>query len=107
MFIALGPRLLESAYEECLCLELRHAEIAHARQVSLPIVYKGMRLDCGYRLDIVVEGSLILEIKSVEHLLPIHDAQILTYLRLRGMKVGLLLNFNTTLMKNGIRRFVL
>ena len=104
---ALGPGLLESAYEECLCLELRHAEIAHARQVSLPIVYKGMRLDCGYRLDIVVEGSLILEIKSVEHLLPIHDAQILTYLRLSGMKVGLLLNFNTTLMKNSIRRFVL
>ena len=104
---ALGPGLLESAYEECLCLELRQAEIAHARQVPLPIVYKGVRLDCGYRLDVVVKDALILEIKAVEQLLPIHDAQILTYLRLSGRRVGLIINFNTALPKNGVRRFVL
>jgi GxxExxY protein len=104
---ALGPGLLESAYEECLCLELRQAEIGHARQVPLPIIYKGVRLDCGYRLDIVVGEALILEIKAVEQLLPIHDAQILTYLRLSGHRAGLLLNFNTALLKNGVRRFVL
>jgi GxxExxY protein len=104
---ALGPGLLESAYEECLCLELRLAEIGHARQVPLPIIYKGVRLDCGYRLDIVVGEALILEIKAVEQLLPIHDAQILTYLRLSGHRVGLLVNFNTALLKNGVRRFVL
>jgi GxxExxY protein len=104
---ALGPGLLESAYEECLCLELRQAEFGHARQVPLPIVYKGVRLDCGYRLDIVVGEALILEIKAVEQLLPIHDAQILTYLRLSGHRVGLLINFNTALLKNGVRRFVL
>jgi len=104
---ALGPGLLESAYEECLCLELRQAEIAHARQVPLPIVYKGIRLDCGYRLDIVIGEALIVEIKAVEQLLPIHDAQILTYLRLSRHKVGLIINFNTALLKNGVRRFVL
>ena len=104
---ALGPGLLESAYEECLCLELRQAEIGHARQVPLPIIYKGVRLDCGYRLDIVVGEALILEIKAVEQLLPIHDAQILTYLRLSGHRVGLLVNFNTALLKNGVRRSVL
>ena len=104
---ALGPGLLESAYEECLCLELRQAEIAHARQVPLPIVYKGIRLDCGYRLDVVVKDALILEIKAVEQLLPIHDAQILTYLRLSGRRVGLIINFNTALLKNGVRCFVL
>ena len=104
---ALGPGLLEPAYEECLCLELRQAEIAHARQVPLPIVYKGTRLDCGYRLDVVVDNALILEIKAVEQLLPIHEAQILTYLRLSRHKVGLIINFNTALLKNGVRRFVL
>jgi GxxExxY protein len=86
---------------------LRQAEIAHARQVPLPIFYKGIRLDCGYRLDVVVNDALILEIKAVEQLLPIHDAQILTYLRLSRHKVGLIINFNTALLKNGIRRFVL
>jgi GxxExxY protein len=104
---ALGPGLLESAYEECLCLELRQAEIAHARQVPLPIVYKGTRLDCGYRLDVVVDNALILEINAVEQLLPIHEAQILTYLRLSRHKVGLIINFNTALLKNGVRWFVL
>jgi GxxExxY protein len=90
-----------------LCLELRQAEIAHARQVALPIIYKGVRLDCGYRLDVVVKDALILEIKAIEQLLPIHDAQILTYLRLSGRRVGLIINFNTALLKNGVRRFVL
>ena len=103
----LGPGLLESAYEECLCAELEDAGFTHARQVPLPIVYKGRRLDCGYRLDVVVERALILEIKSVEQLLPIHDAQILTYLRLSRHRVGLLINFNAALLKNGIKRFVL
>jgi GxxExxY protein len=103
---ALGPGLLESAYEECLCLELEQAGVIYARQVPLPIVYKGRRLDCGYRLDVIVERALILEIKSIEQLLPIHDAQILTYLRLSRHKVGLLINFNTFLLKHGIRRFV-
>jgi len=103
----LGPGLLESAYEECLCVELEQAAIVDARQVPLPLVYKGRRLDCGYRLDIVVHNTLVLEIKSVERLLPIHDAQLLTYLRLNRRGVGLLINFNSTLLKNGIRRFVL
>ncbi len=102
----LGPGLLESAYEECLCCELQQNGIAFARQVPLPIVYKGIRLDCGYRLDVVVRNEVILEIKSVDQLLPIHDAQLLTYLRLSGSKVGLLMNFNTVILKDGIRRLV-
>jgi GxxExxY protein len=104
---ALGPGLLESAYEECLCFELREAGILFDRQLPLPIVYKGIRLDCGYRLDVVLERDLIVEIKSVERLLPIHEAQMLTYLRLSGIKTGLLVNFNSVLLKDGIRRFVL
>lgn len=103
----LGPGLLESAYEECLCLELREAGIAHHRQVPLPVVYKGIRLDCGYRMDIVAENELVIEVKSVEQLLPIHDAQMLTYLRLSGIRAGLLMNFNNVVLKNGLRRFVL
>jgi len=102
----LGPGLLESAYQECLCYELEQSEIVFGRQVPLAIVYKGTRLDCGYRLDIVVQRQLIIEIKSVDRLLPIHDAQLLTYLRLSGYKIGLLMNFNTVLLKEGIRRFV-
>jgi GxxExxY protein len=102
----LGPGLLESAYEECLCFELKQNGIASGRQVPLPIVYKGMRLDCGYRMDIVVQGELIVEIKAVDQLLPIHDAQLLTYLRLSGHRVGLLMNFNTVVLKDGIRRLV-
>ena len=102
----LGPGLLESAYEECLCYELEQSGIVFGRQVPLAIVYKGTRLDCGYRLDIVVQRQLIIEIKSVDRLLPIHDAQLLTYLRLSGYKIGLLMNFNTFLLKEGIRRFV-
>jgi len=102
----LGPGLLESAYQECLCYELEQSGIVFGRQVPLAIVYKGTRLDCGYRLDIVVQRQLIIEIKSVDRLLPIHDAQLLTYLRLSGYKIGLLMNFNTVLLKEGIRRFV-
>ena len=104
---ALGPGLLESAYEECLCLELALAGLGVARQVPLPIVYRSIRLDCGYRLDVVVEDKLILEIKSVERLLPIHDAQVLTYLRLSGRKTALLMNFNSVTLRDGLRRFVL
>jgi GxxExxY protein len=103
----LGPGLLESAYEECLCFELKEAGIGYSRQMPLAIVYKGARLDCGYRLDIVVQRELIIEIKAVEHLLRIHDAQMLTYLRLSEHKVGLLMNFNTLVLKDGVRRFVL
>ena len=103
----LGPGLLESAYEECLCFELKQSDIAYQRQAPLAVVYKTVRLDCGYRMDVVVEGQLILEIKSVEHLLPIHEAQMLTYLRLSGLKVGLLMNFNSVVLKDGLRRFVL
>ena len=103
----LGPGLLESAYEECLSFELKHAGIPYARQVPLPVVYKDVRLDCGYRLDIVVRRELIIEIKAVEQLLPIHEAQILTYLRLSGIRLGLLMNFNTVVLKDGIRRFIL
>lgn len=103
----LGPGLLESAYEECLCFELRDNNVAYSRQVPLPILYKGIRLECGYRMDIVVENELIVEVKAVDHLMPIHDAQVLTYLRLSGHKVGLLINFNSILLKNGLKRVVL
>ena len=103
----LGPGLLESAYEECLCFELSQAGLAHSRQVALPIVYKDIRLDCGYRIDVVVADELIIEVKSIERLMPIHDAQILTYLRLIGLRVGLLMNFNSFALKDGLRRFVL
>jgi len=104
---ALGPGLLESAYEKCLCWELEQSGIAYACQVPLPVVYKGVQLDCGYRLDIVVENELVAELKSVEKLVPIHEAQMMTYLRLSGLKVGLILNFNTLMLKDGIKRFVL
>jgi GxxExxY protein len=103
----LGPGLLESVYEECLCFELQHAGMAYGRQVPLSLVYKKVRLECGYRMDIVVEHQLIVEIKAVERLLPIHEAQMLTYLRLGGHQVALLMNFNTVALKDGLRRFVL
>ncbi len=102
----LGPGLLESAYEKCLCFELGQAGLSFERQVSLPIVYKQVRLDCGYRLDIVVENELVVELKAAERLLPIHEAQMLTYLRLSGHKVGLLMNFNSAVLKDGLKRFV-
>jgi GxxExxY protein len=103
----LGPGRLESAYEDCLALEMRQAGIIFQRQAPLPVTYKGMMLDCTYRLDFVVESYLIAEIKAVERLLPVHEAQLLTYLKLSGMKVGLLLNFKVPLLRDGIRRMVL
>jgi GxxExxY protein len=91
----LGPGLLESAYEECLCYELCQDGLAVRRQVPLPVVYKAVRLDCGYRIDIVAEEAVIVELKTVERLIPVHEAQLLTYLRLSGLRTGLLLNFNS------------
>ena len=104
---ALGPGLLESTYEMCLCRELALRQISFERQKPIPVVYKGIKLDCGYRADVVVDGRLLVEIKSVEALLAIHDAQLLSYLKLGGWKVGLLINFNVQLLKSGIRRRVL
>ena len=103
----LGPGLLESSYEQCLCFELKSSGIDHRRQVPLPVVYKDVRLDCGYRMDIVVEHTLVVEIKAIERVTPVHEAQMLTYLRLSGLQVGLLLNFNSVTLRQGLRRFVL
>jgi GxxExxY protein len=103
----LGPGLLESAYEDCLCYELNENGMDFKRQVPLPVVYKSVRLDCGYRMDIVVANRLILELKAAERLLPIHEAQVLTYMRLSGIPTGLLLNFNTPVLRDGIRRLML
>jgi len=103
----LGAGLLESAYEECLCYELECRNLKFARQVALPIHYKAITLDCAYRMDIVVEDRLILELKAVDKLLPIHDAQLLTYLRLSGIKTGLLMNFNVPALKDGLKRMML
>ena len=107
MHRALGPGLLESAYEECLCYELSVAGINFARQVELGLNYKSVKLDCGYRLDLVVEECLIIELKTVEKLLPIHAAQLLTYMKLSGYNLGLLMNFNTPVLKDGIKRMKL
>lgn len=103
----LGPGLLESAYEACLCHELGLAGVQWERQVPLPLQYKGIKIDQGYRMDVVVEGRLILEIKTVDKLQPIHEAQLLTYLRLSGRRVGLLLNFHQAVLRDGIKRMVL
>jgi GxxExxY protein len=103
----LGPGLLESAYEECLCYELRSRGIAFDRQLELPVKYKGLQLDCGYRIDVLVEKKIVLELKSVDSLLAIHDAQLMTYLKLSGCKLGMLMNFNVVLMKDGMKRLVL
>ncbi len=103
----LGPGLLESAYEECLSFELNQSGIRYLRQVPLPVVYKDVRLECGYRMDMVVENELILEIKAVERITAVHEAQMLTYLRLSKCHVGLLMNFNSMTLKDGLRRFVL
>ena len=104
---ALGPGLLESAYEECMCYELSQRGVPFQRQVSLPVGYKGVQLTCGYRLDLLVDGTLIIEIKSVEQIEPVHEAQLLTYLRLSNCQIGLLLNFNVPVLKQGITRRVL
>jgi len=103
----LGPGLLESAYLECLSQELVLRGIPFERQKPLPLEYKGVRLECGYRLDLLVAGCVVVEIKSLEALAPVHDAQVLTYLRLGGWRVGLLINFNVAVLKNGIHRRVL
>jgi len=103
----LDPGLLESAYEECLCHELHWRGIDFKRQVPLPLLYKGLKLDCGYKLDLIVQDEIILELKAVEKLLPIYEAQLLTYLRLTGKRVGLLINFNVPLLTQGIIRRVL
>jgi len=100
----LGPGLLESAHEDCFCYELSLRGLRFQRQVPLPLVYKGLQLDQGYRLDVVVEGKLIVEIKAVERLLPIHEAQAITYLKLTGLNTALLINFNAAVLKHGIRR---
>ena len=102
----LGPGLLESAYEECICYELSIGGLSLERQKPLAVQYKGINLDCGYRLDVVVEDAIILELKSCEKIEPIHKAQLLTYLKLSGFKLGLLLNFNVTLIREGIVRIV-
>jgi GxxExxY protein len=102
-----GPGMLESAYELCLCHEFDRNELPYARQVGLPFDYDGVRLECGYRAAIIVRDEVLLEIKSVEHILPLHESQLQTYLWLSHCKVGLLLNFNTVSLKDGIRRRVL
>ena len=103
---ALGPGLLESAYEQCLCHELNNHGIRFTRQLQLPVVYDGVKIDAGYRIDILVEDSVIVEIKSSDSLLPIHEAQLLTYLKLSGKRLGLLINFNVRSLKHGIKRMV-
>jgi len=103
----LGPGLLESAYQRCTCHELTLRQVPFRREVILPVMYKGLELDCGYRLDLLVMDSVVVEIKSVVGLDPIHEAQLLTYLKLAGWKVGLLINFNVPVLKNGIKRRVL
>jgi GxxExxY protein len=103
----LGPGLLESAYEECLCHELRLRGVAFERQRLLPVAYKGVKFDCGYRLDLLVANAVVVEIKAIESIEPIHEAQLLTYLKLGGWKLGLLINFNVPVLKDGIRRRVL
>lgn len=102
----LGPGLLESAYQTCLIYELRESGLSIETEKPLPVQYKGVSLDCGYRLDIVAEKNVILELKAVEALLPIHEAQLLTYLKLADLKLGLLINFNVSLLKSGIKRIV-
>ena len=104
---ALGPGLLESSYEECLVYELVKKGLNVDKQKGVPIVYKDIKLDCGYRLDILVEKKVIVELKSIESIAPVHEAQLLTYMRWSHINTGLLINFNVTSLKNGIKRFVL
>jgi len=103
----IGPGLLESAYEACLARELQLRGLHFERQRALPVEYKGIRLECGYRLDFVVEQELVVEVKAVEALLPVHEAQVITYLRLTGIASGLLVNFNTWTLRQGLRRLTL
>ena len=103
----LGPGLLESAYEQCLAYELSQTCIPFQTQVPLPVQYKGVRLDCGYRIDFLIDNTLLIELKAVDQLLGIHEAQLLTYMKLSGKKIGLLMNFNVKILKQGMKRFVL
>ncbi len=103
----LGPGLLESAYEECLYQELMECGISSIKQVPMPLIYKGRKLELGYRLDLLVEDKVVIEVKSVECLNPVHTAQLMTYLKLSGCKIGLLINFNVTFLKEGIRRIIM
>jgi len=103
----LGPGLMESAYEECLCHELHLRGISFERQVSLPVEYKGIKLDCGYRIDVVIENAVVLELKCVERVLPVHQAQLLTYLKIAHKPVGFIINFNVPVLARGIYRRVL
>ena len=103
----LGPGLLESTYIQCLCYELTLRKIPFELELPLPVVYKGLKLDCGYRLDLLVAGAVVVEVKAVERLAPVHEAQLLTYLRLGDWKAGLLINFNVPLLRDGIVRRVL
>lgn len=102
---ALGPGLLESAYEKCLLYELHHRELRAAAQVELPIVYEDVRIDAGYRIDLLVEDQVIVEVKVVEKILPVHKAQLISYLKLSGKNLGLLINFHVAHLKDGIHRF--
>ncbi|MGA8171836.1 MAG: GxxExxY protein [Methylocystis sp.] len=104
---ALGPGLLESAYEHCLAYELTQRGVRIHRQIALPLVYEDTRLDAGYRLDLIVDEAVIVEVKAVDALAPIHDAQVLTYLKLSGLRLGLLMNFNVVLFKQGLKRLIL
>ena len=104
---ALGPGLLESAYQQCLCRELSLRRVPYVRQVALPLEYKGLKLDCSYRLDLLVASSVVVEVKAISALEPIHAAQLLTYMKLGGWGLGLLINFNVPLLRNGIRRMIL
>ena len=104
---SLGPGLLESVYEECLCLEAKRANLTFKRQVPLAIMYKGLRPNCGYRLDLVFADRIIVEVKATEKLMPVHKAQLLTYMKLAGCQVGLLINFNVAHLRHGIQRVVL
>jgi GxxExxY protein len=103
---SLGPGLLESAYEACLAFELADRGLSVERQKALPVVYRDVKLDCGYRLDFLVEEKIIIELKAIDRLLPIHSAQLLSYLKLSECKVGLLINFNVKILKNGLRRII-
>ncbi len=102
----LGPGLLESAYEECLVFELNKVGLKVERQKPVPVVYKDIKLDCGYRLDILVENTVVVELKVVDAINPVHEAQILTYMKFANKNIGLLINFNVAVLKNGIKRFV-
>lgn len=104
---ALGPGLLESTYEQCLSRELELSSINYERQYALPLEYKGVAIEVGYRIDLFVHNSLIVELKAIENVLPVHEAQLLTYMKLAQVKVGLLINFNVKALKDGIKRFVL